>query len=259
MTTINALILGVVEGITEFLPVSSTAHLIVASNFLGIPQTDFQKFFEVFIQAGAILAVVVIYLQYILEHKNLIKYLIWSFIPTAIIGLFLYKIIKNVFFESDFLIIGAIFLVGIIFLKLEWLIKKKVINLHKRLNNLTFKEAIIIGLGQSLAVIPGVSRAGSTIVTMMLLGYERDEAATYSFLLAVPTILAASALDLYKMRGIIFSSQTNLIYLFIGFAAAFVTAYLAVKWLIDYLKKNTLVIFGIYRLLLAIILLLIFI
>ncbi len=259
MNFIQALILGIIEGITEFLPISSTAHLIITSKLLAIPQTDFHKFFEVFIQSGAILAVVVIYFQYLLKRKNLIKYLIYSFIPTAIIGFLLYKVIKNVFFESDILIIGAIFLVGLIFLKVEWLIKKKVINLHKPLTSLTFKEAVIIGLGQALAVIPGVSRAGSVIVGMMLLGYERDEAATYSFLLAVPTIMAASAYDLYKMRGIIFSSSVNLVYLFIGFIASFATAYLAVRWLINYLKKNTLVIFGIYRLLLAIILLLVFV
>ena len=103
MNIIHALILGLVEGITEFLPISSTAHLIISSKLLHIPQTEFQKFFEVFIQAGAILAVVLLYFQYILKHKYLIKHIILSFIPTAIIGFFLYKIIKGVFFDASWL------------------------------------------------------------------------------------------------------------------------------------------------------------
>lgn len=255
MNTTVSLILGIVEGVTEFLPVSSTAHLIIASNILHITQTEFQKFFEVFIQAGAILAVIFIYLKYLLEHKEILGKVIVSFIPTSIIGLVLYKIIKTVFFESNMLIIFSIFSIGIVFLITEYYVKKGKLKLNKNIADMGFITAVIIGLAQSLAVVPGVSRAGIVMVAMILLGYKREDSATYSFLLAVPTILAASVLDVYKMREVVFSSGSNLPFLIIGFVMSFVTALFAVKWLINYLKTNSLTIFGIYRILLAIILL----
>lgn len=255
MDILHSIILGIVEGITEFLPISSTAHLIITSKILNIPQTDFQKFFEVFIQGGAILAVILLYFQYILKNKKIIREVIISFIPTAIIGLLLYKVIKNVFFESYSLIIFMMISIGIIFLIIEYLVKNKKINLHKVINNLTWQQAVIIGLFQALAVVPGVSRAGIVIITMMVLGYKRSEAATYSFLLAVPTILAASGYDLFKMRDIILTSDSNLPNLIIGFVVSFVTAYFAVKWLVGFLQKNSLKLFGIYRIILGILLL----
>lgn len=254
MTIIHSIILGIVEGLTEFLPVSSTAHLIIVSNFLKISQTDFQKFFEVFIQAGAILAIVFLYVNYLIKNKHLIKKLILSFIPTAIIGLLLYKIIKTVFFGSNNLIIFAMFTIGVIFLILEYLVKNKKILLNKSLSEMSWQEAIFVGLAQSLAVVPGVSRAGIVIVAMMFGGYKRDQSAIYSFLLAVPTILAASILDFYKMRGLLNSSGNNILVLAIGFITSFVVAYLVVKWFLNYLKTNSLIVFGIYRIVLAVIL-----
>ncbi len=258
MMFLNAVILGIVEGITEFLPISSTAHLIVASKLLGIPQTDFQKFFEVFIQAGAILAVVFLYTQYVGSHRQLLKNIAFSFIPTAIAGLIFYKLIKNVFFESVLLVTIALFVVGLVFFLVEDLIKKGKIKIERSITNISWQEAIIIGLGQALAVVPGVSRAGAVIVTMLLMGYRREQAAVYSFLLAVPTILAASFFDLYKMRNVIMDSRGMIGYLFVGLVASFVTALFSVRWLVSYLKNHTLVIFGIYRILLAIILILAF-
>lgn len=252
MNLLNAIILGMVEGITEFLPISSTAHLIIASKFLHIPQTDFQKFFEVFIQSGAIFAVVFLYFQYVFKNKNIIKYIIFSFIPTAVIGLVLYKIIKKVFFESNWLITAAMIFFGIVFLIVEYLVKTKKLILKKDLKKTTWKETLIIGINQAIAVIPGVSRSGIVMITMMGMGYKRDESAIYSFLLAVPTIFAASVLDVFKMRSVIFStSQGNLIYLLVGFLVAFITAYISVKWLISYLQKKSLVIFGWYRIILG--------
>lgn len=252
MNLLNAIIQGIVEGVTEFLPISSTAHLILVSKFLHIPQTDFQKFFEVFIQSGAILAVIFLYSKYVFKHKNLIKNILFSFIPTAVIGLVLYKIIKKVFFESNFLIVGTMILFGVVFLIVEHLVKTKKLALKKDLQKVTWKEAILIGISQAIAVVPGVSRSGVVMVTMMGLGYKRDESAIYSFLLAVPTLFAASALDVFKMRSIIFStSQRNLIYLFVGFLISFITAYISVKWLILYLQKKSLVLFGWYRIILG--------
>jgi len=256
MNLINVLILGIVEGITEFLPISSTAHLILVSRLLNIPQTDFQKFFEVFIQAGAILAVVVIYLRCVLTNKRLMTKVIASFFPTATVGFILYKIIKNIFFVSTYLMGWAFFIIGLGFLLVEYLVKNKKIKLVQSIKRLNYKTAIIIGLVQSLAVVPGASRVGVVLLAMMIMGFRRDESALYSFLLAVPTILAAAAYDLYKSRNLLTASSTNIALLAIGFLVSFVSAYFVVRWFIRYLQNKTLINFGIYRIGLAIILML---
>ena len=249
MNLIDSLLLGIVEGVTEFLPISSTAHLIISSKLLNIPQTEFQKFFEVFIQSGAILAVVFMYFNFAIKNIELMKKVMASFIPTAIIGFLLHKIIKNVFFESYGLIMGSLFVVGTLFILVEYLISRRKIRLTKSMKNLSFADAIVVGLGQSLAVVPGVSRAGIVMLTMMIKGYNRKEAAVYSFLLAVPTILAAAALDLIKVDFKILLDPNNLLLVAVGFVTSFVTAYISVKWLINFLKKETLTGFGIYRIL----------
>ena len=258
MSLLNAIILGIVEGITEFLPISSTAHLIIASKFLRISQTDFQKFFEVFIQSGAIFAVVFLYLQYVLKHKEVIKHILFSFFPTAVVGFLLHKMIKTIFFESYFLIIGAMIFFGAIFLVIEYLISSKKLVLRKTIQKTSWKEAILIGFSQAIAVIPGVSRSGIVMVTMMGMGYKRDESAVYSFLLAVPTIVAASALDVYKIKSVLYIvPQENLFYLITGFIVSFIIAYLSMMWFISFLQKKSLVIFGWYRIVGGILLLII--
>ncbi len=255
MTIFHAALLGIVEGLTEFLPISSTAHLIIVSNLLKLPQTDFQKFFEVFIQGGAILAVLLLYVKYVLTHKYLIKDIIFSFFPTGIVGFFLYKIIKNIFFESNSLIIWALFVVGLAFVFLEYWLAKKPQRKTKKLASISPFQAVCIGLTQSLAVIPGVSRSGIVMFFMMISGYRRDESALYSFLLAVPTLVAASGYDLFKMRSVILSSSANVPLIIVGTITSFVTAYFVMKWFISFLKTNSLAYFGIYRVALAIILL----
>lgn len=250
MNYLQSVILGIIEGATEYLPVSSTFHLIWASNLLNIPQTDFQKAYEVIIQAGAILAVLIIFWKTIINNKELIIKVIISFIPTAIVGLILYKVIKNVFFGSFTLQISVFIIVGLLFIFFEKQSKK----LNKKLENLTYKEAVIIGLIQAMAVIPGVSRAGAVILGMMFLGIKRDESAKYSFILAIPTLLAASALDLYKSLPILSSHRDELGILIIGFVFAFISAFLVVRWFISYLSKKTLAVFGWYRIIVGIIL-----
>jgi len=254
MNFVNALILGLVEGITEFLPISSTAHLIITSKLLNISQTEFQKFFEVFIQSGAILAVVFIYWKTILKNKQLLVNIILSFIPTAIVGFLLRKIIKNVFFQNFTLIMISLFVVGILFIIFEFLLKKKIVKTNKKISQMTIIQALMIGLGQSLAVIPGVSRAGIVILSMMLLGFDREESALYSFVLAVPTLLAASALDFLKTDPNLIFSGSNPLFLFIGLLVSFFSAVLAIKWFIGYLQKNSLTYFGVYRVILALLL-----
>jgi len=250
-------ILGIVEGITEFIPVSSTAHLIIASTLMGLPQAEFVSFFEVFIQSGAILAVIFLYFDYIRKHQELIPKVLVSFIPTAIIGFIMRDIIKNVFFQSIGIIAAALLLVGVVFIIVEIFIRNNKLVLKKDLTDLKYKDAFLIGLIQSFAVVPGVSRAGAVIVGMMLMKYKRSEAAVFSFLLAIPTIIGASVLDLLKTDPSLFTPVV-LRFIGTGFLLSFLSALIFVKWLTRYLQKNSLVIFGVYRIILAILLLLAF-
>jgi len=254
MDLLNTIVLGIVEGVTEFLPISSTAHLIITSKFLNIPQTDFQKLFEVFIQSGAILSVVFLYFWDLKGNFKILKSLFFSFLPTAVVGFFLYKIIKNIFFESSLLTNFSLFFVGVLFIIIEILVRKKKIILKKKIEEMDVFQSLIIGLGQSLAVVPGVSRAGAVILSMIILGYRRDESAKYSFLLSMPTIFMASFYDLYKSKDILLTNLNQVGILLIGFFISFIFALISVKWLIGFLKKNSLIVFGIYRILLAIIL-----
>lgn len=253
MNILQSAILGIIEGATEYLPISSTFHLIWAGKILGIPQTEFQKLFEVVIQSGAILAVVIIFFKTIFEEKKLIKNVIVSFFPTAIVGLILYKIIKDIFFENLILQLSVFVLVGVIFIVFEKVHKKG--NLTKNAGQINIKEAVMIGLAQSLAVVPGVSRAGAVMLALMYLGVNRKEAAKYSFLLAVPTLIAASGLDLIKSRSLLFNHSGNLSLLLIGFIFSFISALFVIKWFIAYLGKNDLKPFGYYRLVIALVLL----
>ncbi len=246
MTLLHAALLGVVEGLTEFLPISSTAHMILASRLLGLHQTEFLKFFEVFIQIGAIFAVVFLYFKKFFDLK-LIKQLIASFIPTAIIGFLLYKVIKTVFFDSTYLIAGSLILVGILFIIVEKYNKK----LTKSVSKMTLQTAVIVGFAQALAVVPGVSRAGIVMIAMILLGFKREESAQYSFMLALPTLAAAAALDAIKMRGISLTMpQYEMVG--IGLVTSFFVAYLSMKWFITYLQTKKLTSFGVYRIALGI-------
>lgn len=254
MSILHALILGAVEGLTEFLPISSTFHLIFSAKFLGVAQTDFSKLFEVFIQAGAILAVVFLYFREIMINKELFKKTLTAFLPTAIIGFILYKTIKTVFFESSLLMIFVFFLIGLLFLVYEFFLKKQKTDLKKTLKIFSYKDALLIGFIQSLAVVPGVSRAGAVILGMMILGYKRSEAAKFSFLLAAPTIFAAGFFDLFKMREIVFNNLNNINLLLIGFITAFIFAHFSIKWFIGYLQTNSLTVFGIYRIIIALLL-----
>lgn len=256
MDFLQAIILGIVEGVTEFLPVSSTFHLIFSAQFMGIQQSDFTKLFEVVIQSGAIVSVVFLYGGELIRDKELLNKVIVSFLPTALVGFTLYKVIKTIFFESQYLMIGVFFIMGLFFILFEYLIKKDRISLKKETKDLTIQDALLIGFVQSLAAIPGVSRAGSVLLGMMLLRYRRDEAARYSFILSIPTIFVASAYDLYKMRQTLTESVNNGGLLIVGFLTAMIVSFFVMKWFIAYLKKNSLAVFGYYRILLAIILLL---
>lgn len=247
MNILHSLILGVIEGLTEFLPISSTFHLIVSSRLLSLPSTEFLKLFEVVIQSGAIFALLFLYAKALIQDRTLLLNVILSFIPTALVGLVLHTTIKNIFFESSWLMLLVFFGMGIIFI----LIEKSSLHLFKDCHTITKGQALLIGLAQACSVIPGVSRSGAVIVAMMLLGYSRVEAAKYTFYLSLPTIFAASALDLYQSRALLMTLSDGWILIATGFFAALITAYLVMKWFIHYLSTHTLEIFGWYRLVVA--------
>lgn len=250
MDIIQAVIMGIVEGLTEFLPISSTGHMILAGHFLGIDQeSDFVKTFEIAIQLGSILAVVFVLYQRFLKGIDIWIKLMISFVPTGLIGFFAYKYIKTLFVPQTvayMLIFG-----GIIFLWVEWRSKKvsAKTNVKNELDEISYKEALIIGLCQSLAMIPGTSRSGATIVAGLLAGFSRTLAAEFSFMLAIPTMFAATAYDIYKNIHIIHSHNLSL--LFIGSLVAFFTALFSIKFFLGFVSRFNYVPFGIYRILIG--------
>lgn len=252
MTILNTIILGFVEGITEFLPISSTAHLLIAGKLLQIGQTDFFKSFIIIIQLGAILAVFLIYIKKIFESKTLWKKIAVAWIPTAAIGFLLYQIIKNILFESLGVIAFAMIIGGIVIIIFEKIYKNK--NNHiEKVEDISYKKSFWIGLIQALAVVPGVSRSGATIIGGMGLGVSRSAIVEFSFLLAIPTIAAASGYDILKSNTIIIDG--HLLELSIGFIVAFISAYLATKFFIKFIKNHSFTSFAIYRIIAGIIIL----
>lgn len=255
MDILPAIILSIVEGVTEFLPISSTAHQVLTAQVLNIPQTEFVKSFEIFIQLGAILSVVVLYWSKILNQREIWKKILVAFLPTAVVGLLFYKIIKEILIGNLTVTLWAIFLGGILLVLSELFYKEKEHRIIE-IKDLSYQQSFLIGLAQSLSVIPGVSRAGATIVGALLLGAKRAAAVEFSFLLAVPTLLSATSLDLVKMQ--FHFSPSEWLVLLIGFGGAFISALLVIKWLLKYVAKNNFIPFGIYRIILALIFWLIF-
>ncbi|WP_339720485.1 undecaprenyl-diphosphate phosphatase [Marinomonas primoryensis] len=243
MDILHSVILGLVEGATEFLPISSTGHMIVVSQWLGMEQTEGNKAFEVIIQLAAILAVVANYKErFTFKHTRLWCQVFVAFLPVAVVGFLLRHQIKELFSVS---VVATMFIVGgVIFLITEKVIKGKKARVEQ-LENLSFKQALWIGLAQVFALIPGTSRAGSTIVGALFAGLSRKASAEFSFLLALPVMMAASGYDLlsnYKA----FSGE-QLLPLLVGFVVAFASAFVAMKLFMAFLDKFTFVAFGWYR------------
>lgn len=247
MDLFSACVLGVVEGVTEFLPVSSTGHLILASKFLGLPETDFLKSFEIAIQLGAILAVVVLYARSLLVKPAVLWKVAGAFLPTAVIGLLLYKFVKKFLLGNSDVVLWALLAGGIFLVIFELLYKEREGGVG--VDGITFRQAFIIGLFQSLSMIPGVSRSAATIIGGLCLGLNRAVAAEFSFLVAVPTMGAAVALDLTK-NAISFSAD-EITALGAGFLVSFVVAIVVIKGFMLYLQRNNFLVFGIYRIVLA--------
>ena len=248
MNIIQAIILAIIEGLTEFLPVSSTGHMILASSLMKIQDDAFVKTFEISIQLGAILAIVILYAKQFLQSITIYLKLGIAFLPTAIIGFFAYNFIKTYLFDSTIvavsLIIGGIILI---------VIDKRIVGQKSRtdfLENISYKNAFFIGLIQCFSMIPGVSRAAATIIGGVFNGLDKKQATEFFFLLAVPTMFAATGYDLFK-TNIVFSNH-ELFLLGLGLVIAFFTAWLAVRIFLRIVENYGFKHFGYYRILLGI-------
>jgi len=252
---IQAIILAIIEGITEFLPVSSTGHMIIASSFFGIAGDDFTKLFTIVIQLGTILSVVVLYFKRFFQTLDFYFKLLVAFIPAVILGLLLSDYIDGLL-ENPVTVAISLLVGGIILLKVdEWF---KPSENAEEAHTISYLTAFKIGLFQCIAMIPGVSRSGASIVGGMSQKLNRTTAAEFSFFLAVPTMLGATvkkSYDYYKAGFELSHDQINL--LIIGNVVGFVVALLAIKTFIGFLSKNGFKIFGYYRIIVGIILLLI--
>jgi undecaprenyl-diphosphatase len=249
MDFITAFILGIVQGISEFLPISSTGHLILASHLMGLKHTEFLKSFEIAIQAGTILSVVALYWQSLLVDFEVIKRLAVAFLPTGVLGLTLYRLIKGYLLGSETVVLCSLLIGGILIVAFErWYREGE--NATDDIRAMTYRNALIIGLFQSIAMIPGVSRSAATILGGLLLGLKRKTIVEFTFLLAVPTMLAATGYDLIKSGSQFSTGQVQ--YLLIGFVTAFVVALLSIKFLLRFIKTHTFIPFGIYRIVLVI-------
>ncbi|HEY4798856.1 MAG TPA: undecaprenyl-diphosphate phosphatase [Bacteroidia bacterium] len=243
MTTIQAIILGIIEGITEFLPVSSTGHMILAQALMKINDVEFAKTFEIVIQLGAILAVAVLYFKRFFVSLEIYLKLIAAFIPTGIIGVLAYKTIKAYLF-NPFVVSIALIIGGVILILLDkWTENKK--SSFEKAEDISYVGAVKIGLFQCISMIPGVSRAAASIFGGIFAGFDRKLATEFSFLLAIPTMFAATGKDLWESRALIHSDNLKL--LLIGGIVAFVFAILAVKGFIAFVQKYGFKHFGYYR------------
>lgn len=248
MNYFHVFILAIVEGLTEFLPVSSTAHLILAGKLMHLQETDFLKSFDIAIQLGAILAVVSIWFRRLLTDRELIKRVLFAFLPTGAIGLVLYKVVKTYLLNSTSTILWSLLIGGVLLIAFEYFHGTKEKE-EQNVRDITYKQAFGIGVFQSLAIIPGVSRSASTILGGMLLGLDRKTAVEFSFLIAIPTMGAAVALDLFKNASAFSSDQFGL--MLFGCVISFLVALITVKALTAFVRTHTFVVFGFYRIALA--------
>jgi undecaprenyl-diphosphatase len=241
------IILGLVEGLTEFLPVSSTAHLIVSENLLGIENSKFLNFFTVFVQLGAIAAVPFLYFKRLFASGfSIYLTIIASFVPAVILGVLLDDFLEDLF-QGYWFIAGSWFLGGLLLIRIDRWLPSKSDSIE--IQSISYLQAFKIGLFQCIAMIPGVSRSGATIVGGRFLGLSHSAAVEYSFLLGIPTILGASAKKLLDYRhdfDVLFTKE-HLQFLGIGTLVSFVVALLTIKWMVGFVRKHGFTLFGYYR------------
>ncbi len=253
MNTFQAIIIAIIEGITEFLPISSTGHMIIASSYFGIEHDDFTKLFTIFIQLGAILSVIVLYFKRFFQSFDFYFKLLIAFVPAVFFGLLFSKKIDTLL-ESPLTVAVSLLIGGIILLKVDdWFANSEEVQAS---NEISYLQAFKIGLFQCLAMVPGVSRSGASIVGGMAQKLSRTTAAEFSFFLAVPTMLGATAkkcYDYYKDGLVLSEEQIN--FLIIGNIVAFIVALIAIKSFIGFLSKHGFKVFGYYRIIAGIVLL----
>ena len=255
MDYLQAIVLAIIEGITEFLPVSSTGHMIIASSFFGISHDEFTKLFTIVIQLGTILSVVVLYFKRFFQSFDFYFKLLVAFIPAVVFGLLFSKKI-DAFLENPVTVAVSLLVGGIVLLKVDdWFSKETEVATSQ---DISYATAFKIGLFQCLAMVPGVSRSGASIVGGMTQKLSRTTAAEFSFFLAVPTMLGATAkkcYDYYKDGFVLTHDQIN--FLIIGNVVGFIVALIAIKSFIGFLSKNGFKLFGYYRIVVGIALLVI--
>lgn len=241
MTFYEAVILGIVEGVTEYLPVSSTAHIALTSQMMGVPQDAFMNSFNIIIQIAPIFSVMIIYFNTLFQSLDIWKKLIASFIPTGAIGFLFHHQIEEMFSANS--IVLWMIVTGVFFLIIEFLYFKRG-HTTAELEDVTYKQAVSIGFIQALSLVPGVSRSGSTILGGMLLGMKRETAMSFSFLLAIPTMTAASGYTLLKDFDTL--SFDGIALIMIGFIVSFIVGWAAVKSFLAIVSKYNFTPFGIY-------------
>jgi undecaprenyl-diphosphatase len=252
----QAILIGVIEGFTEFLPISSTGHMIVASEMMGIPQSRLITAYEVIIQFAAIMAVMLLYCDKIkLQNIDLMVKLLVAFLPLALVGYLFKDDIKTLF---SITVVAWMFIVGgILFLVVEYFYAKKD---HASevavVEEVSLKQALSIGVAQIFSLIPGTSRAGATIIGGLLVGLNRKASAEFSFLLAIPVMAAVSGYDLLKHYEAF--ADANWVAFGVGFIVAFIVAYVTIKLFLAFLERFTFVPFGIYRIVFGVVLLTLF-
>jgi undecaprenyl-diphosphatase len=248
MNIIQAIILGIVEGLTEFLPISSTGHMILADSFMKLSDKEFAKTFEIVIQLGAILAVLALYIKRFFVSLDIYIKLFVAFLPTGIVGFLAYKAIKSYLF-NPYVVSTSLIAGGIVLIILDkWSERKR--SSFPNPESITIGGAFKIGCIQCLSMIPGVSRSAATILGGVSQGFDRKQAAEFSFLLAIPTMFAASGYDLFKNHSSIHRSDLTI--LLIGGSVAFLVAIFAVKGFVAFLTKYGFKHFGYYRIVLGI-------
>ncbi len=254
MNYLQAIILAIVEGLTEFIPISSTAHMVLTSSIFGIEKNEFVKLFTVVIQLGAILSVVVLYFKRFFQNIDFYFKLLIAFIPAVIFGLLFKKhidaLLENVIVIGYTLLIG-----GVIMLFIDNWFAKNELRSNTEASEISYLKAFIIGCFQVLAMVPGVSRSGATIVGGLSQKLNRKNAAEFSFFLAVPTMFAATAKDLVDNKDLLINHNENITLLILGTLVAFVVGVLAIKFFIKILNKYGFKMFGIYRIVIGIVIL----
>lgn len=242
MSNLEVLLLSFIEGLTEFIPVSSTGHLIITNAVMKLEPTDFSKAFDVIIQFGAILAVVYLYREKLKWNPRFYRNVFLAFLPTAVLG-FLLKNKIDILLESTATVAWSLIIGGVILIAVDSIFKNRP---EKELND---KSSLLIGFIQSIAMIPGVSRSAATIVGGQFCGLKREHAAEFSFILAIPTLGAATAYKLWKIRHILDASQS--VSLGLGIILSFIFAVMAIKFFVNFVNHFGFKYFGVYRIVLG--------